>query len=255
MATGERAGQSELADLGQTPGPGPTTAVALPLENGDRLARSEFERRYEAMPRLKKAELIDGVVYVPSPVRSEQHGEPDSDVETWIGVYRAATPGTRSASNSTVRLDFDTEVQPDVLLRLQLGGRSRIDADGYVEGAPELVAEVAASSASYDLHDKLRVYRRNGVQEYLVWRVLDRELDWLVLREGTYQRLEPDRAGILRSEAFPGLWLAIPALLARDLAAVLATLQTGLASPEHAAFVERLSAAPSVSDLPPDPGS
>ena len=148
------------------------------------------------------------------------------------------------ASNTTVRLDLDTEVQPDVLLRLEQGGRSQIGADGYVEGAPELVVEVAASSASYDLHDKLRVYRRNGVQEYVVWRVVDRELDWFVLREGTYHRLESDQAGILRSVVFPGLWLAVPALLARDLAAVLAAVQVGLASPEHAVFLERLRATP-----------
>jgi Uma2 family endonuclease len=216
--------------------------VAPPLENGDRLTQQEFERRYDAMPRLKKAELIDGVVYVPSPVRYQQHGEPDSDLGAWLALYRAATPGTGSASNTTVRLDLDTEVQPDVLLRLEQSGSSQIGADGYVEGAPELVAEVAASSASYDLHDKLRAYRRNGVQEYFVWRVLDGELDWFVLRDGTYRRLEPDAAGILRSAVFPGLWLAAPALLGRDLAAVLATLQTGLASPEHAAFVERLRA-------------
>jgi Uma2 family endonuclease len=234
--------------------PEQATGVALPpLENGDRLTRPEFERRYEAMPRLKKAELIDGVAYVPSPVRFEQHARPSSDLETWLGVYRAATPGTLSAGNATVRLDLDTEVQPDVLLRLEQGGRSRIDADGYVEGAPELAVEIAASSASYDLHDKLRVYRRNGVQEYVVWRVLDRELDWFVLREGTYHRLEADSAGIIRSAAFPGLWLAVPALLARDLAAVLATLQAGLASPEHAAFVERLRPAPSAPDSPPRP--
>lgn len=136
-----------------------------------------------------------------------------------------------------MRLDL---VQPDVLLRLEQGGRSRIDAAGYVDGAPELVVEIAASSASYDLHDKLRVYRRNGVQEYVVWRVLDAELDWLVLRDGAYARLEPDEAGALQSALFPGLRLAVPALLAGDLAAVLATLQEGLASPEHATFVERL---------------
>jgi Uma2 family endonuclease len=245
MATRERTGETEMDRLEQGDRPEPATAVALPtLENGDRLTRPEFERRYEAMPHLKKAELIDGVVYVPSPVRYEQHGQPTFDLETWLGVYRAATPGTMGASNTTVRLDLDTEAQPDVLLRLEHGGRSRIDADGYVEGAPELVVEVAASSASYDLHDKLRVYRRNGIQEYLVWRVVDRDLDWFELHEGTYRRLEPDPAGTLRSAVFPGLWLAVPALLARDLAAVLSALQAGLASPEHAAFVARLNAGP-----------
>src|SRR5258707_5815839 len=83
-----------------------------PLENGDRLTRSEFERRYDAMPHLKKAELIEGVVFVGSPVRHDQHGKPDSDLNTWAGVYRAATPGTDGATNTTVRLDLANEVQP-----------------------------------------------------------------------------------------------------------------------------------------------
>jgi Uma2 family endonuclease len=242
MAAREHVGTSALEHGGR---PEPATAVARPpLENGDRLTRPEFERRYEAMPHVKKAELIDGVVYVPSPVRYEQHGQPEFGLGGWLALYCAATPGTMGASNTTVRLDLETEVQPDVLLRLERGGRSRIDSAGYVEGAPELVVEIAASSASYDLHDKLRAYRRNGVQEYVVWRVLDEELDWFVLDEGTYRRLEPDQAGIVRSAAFPGLWLTVPALLARDLAAVLATLQQGLASPEHAAFRARVGAAP-----------
>ena len=213
-----------------------------PLENGDRLTRAEFERRYEAMPNVKKAELVEGVVYVGSPVRFLQHGRPDSDMQTWLGTYRVATPGVESGGNSTLRLDLDNEPQPDVLLRRATGGSSTTDDDGYVQGAPEFVVEIAASSASYDLHDKLRAYRRNGVQEYLVWRVLDGELDWLVLRAGVYERLQPDDAGVIRSEVFPGLRLAVPALLAGDAATVLATLQAGLASPEHAAFVERLRA-------------
>jgi Uma2 family endonuclease len=242
MATHEATGalQSQEADRPGTRGPNGAEAPPPPLENGDRLTRVEFERRYEAMPRLKKAELVEGVVYVPSPVRYTQHGKPSSDIEIWLGTYRVSTPGVDSAGNTTVRLDFDNEVQPDVLLRLERGGRSEIGPDGYVEGAPELVVEVAASSVSYDLHDKLRAYRRNGVQEYVVWRVLDGALDWLILREGSYEHLEPDEAGVLRSEVFPGLWLVVPALLAGDLAAVLATLQQGLASPEHAAFVSRL---------------
>jgi len=215
----------------------------LPLQNGDRLTRAEFERRYEAMPHLKKAELIEGVVYVGSPVRHDQHGDPDSVLGTVIGMYRMTTPGTTSAGNTTVRLDLDNEPQPDILLRIAHGGNSEIGEDGYVEGAPELVVEIAASSASYDLHDKLRAYRRKGVQEYIVWRTLDRAVDWLTLEDTTYRRLEPDTAGIVRSTVFPGLWLDVPALLSGDLAKVLATLQAGLASPEHAAFVERLQAA------------
>ncbi|MGE0707428.1 MAG: Uma2 family endonuclease [Planctomycetota bacterium] len=122
------------------------------------------------------------------------------------------------------------------------GGQTR-DEDGYVAGAPELVAEVAASSVSYDLHDKLGAYRRNGVREYLVWRVLDRALDWFVLRDERYEPLAPVGDGTLRSAVFPGLWLDPRALLAGDLAAVLARLQAGLASPEHGAFRARLAAA------------
>ncbi|MDR5639075.1 Uma2 family endonuclease, partial [Thermosynechococcus sp. PP42] len=140
-----------------------------PLESGDRLTRDEFERRYAAMPQLKKAELIEGIVYVASPLRYRSHGQPHLFLITWLGTYCAATPGVEAADAPTIRLDADNEPQPDAILRLSHGGRSRITADDYIEGAPELVVEIAASSAAYDLHDKLRVYRRNGVQEYLVW--------------------------------------------------------------------------------------
>jgi Uma2 family endonuclease len=255
MATQQAASDVQPPDLeriGAQPSSGVATTLP-PLENGDRLSRPEFERRYEAMPHLKKAELIEGVVYVGSPVRYTQHGQPNFVIDLWLGTYCVATPGTMGAGNSTVRLDLDNEPQPDVILRIEQAGRSSISPDGYVEGAPELVVEIAASSASYDLHDKLRAYRRNGVQEYLVWRVLDRELDWFILREGAYERLTRDDAGVLRSEVFPGLWLSAPALLAGDMAAVLATLQNGLASPEHAAFVAHLRETPAPSEPPPAP--
>jgi Uma2 family endonuclease len=216
-----------------------------PLENGDRLSRAEFERRYEAMPHLKKAELIEGVVYVPSPVRHRFHGEPHSYVMGWLVLYKAHTPGVQVSDNSTVRLDLDNEPQPDALLLIapERGGQTHLSEDGYIEGAPELVMEVASSSASYDLHAKLHVYRRNGVQEYVVWRVLDEEVDWFVLREGQYERLQPDSDGLFRSEVFGGLWLDPAALVREDLATVLTTVQQGLASSEHAAFVARLHAA------------
>jgi len=228
--------------------PGLTQAsdVALaeipPLENGERLTRYEFERRYQARPDIKKAELIEGVVYMPSPVRFASHGEPHIWISTWLGIYCAATPGVRPADNATVRLDLDNEVQPDALLRLELeaGGHSRIGDDDYVEGAPELIVEIAASRTSYDLHDKLRVYRRNGVQEYLVWQVYDKRVDWFSLSEGEYVPLAPDTSGVVHSQVFPGLRLAVAVLLEGDLAKVLAELQKGLGTPEHAAFVERL---------------
>ena len=212
------------------------------LENGDRLTRAEFEHRYEAMPHLKKAELIEGVVYVPSSVRHRQHGSPHAHLISWLGQYAAHTPGVEVGDNSSVRLDLDNEPQPDALLFIDpaCGGQVRISADGMIEGAPELVAEVASSSVSYDLHAKLHVYRRNGVCEYIVWRVLEQEVDWFVLRAGQYERMPIDAQGLLRSEIFAGLWLDPAALVRGDLATALAVIQQGLASPEHVAFVTRL---------------
>jgi Uma2 family endonuclease len=206
-----------------------------PLRSGDHLTRDEFERRYQAMPEVNKAELVEGVVYMPSPVSAEDHGEPHFDFITWLGVYRAHTPCVRGGDNSTLRLDLDNEPQPDGYLRLlpECGGQARL-VDGYVTGAPELIVEIAASSASYDLHEKLNAYRRNGVREYVVWRVWDAAVDWFVLRGG---RFEPLADGTYRSEVLPGLWLDPAAVVRGDLAEVLRVLQQGLASSEHAAFV------------------
>jgi len=158
-------------------------------------------------------------------------------------VYRASTPGVYTADNATVRLDLDNEVQPDSLLRLDesVGGNSRISEDDYVEGAPELIVEIAGSSVSYDVHDKLQVYRRNGVREYLVWLVQDKELRWYVWEEGTYRQQEPDESGILKSPFFPGLWLDVSALLEGQMQEVLAVLNSGMNSGQHQEFVEELS--------------
>jgi Uma2 family endonuclease len=225
----------------------PASQRIPPLENGDRLTREEFERRYAAMPHLKKAELIEGVVYVPPPVSLEQHGGQHAQIMTWLGVYRAGTPGVQAGDNSTVRLEGDNEPQPDALLRIAPTHRGQSDTveGGYVEGPPELVVEVAASSASYDLHDKLDSYRRHGVREYVVWRVLDNEVDWFVLRRGRFKRMPLTAPGVYRSEVFPGLWLDPAALVRGDLATVLQVLQQGLASAEHGDFVKRLRRAAS----------
>jgi Uma2 family endonuclease len=214
-----------------------------PLENGDRLTRAEFERRYDAMPGLKKAELIEGVVYLGPPVRFRAHSQPHGFVITWLGLYSAATPGVELASEATLRLDLDNDYQPDALLLVEpaAGGRTRVSEDDYVEGPPELVVEVAASSVSIDLHAKLTVYRRTGVPEYVVWRVLERRVDWFELREGAYVPLPADERGVVHSRVFPGLRLAVPALIARDLAAVLAEQQAGLQSPEHQQFAAALA--------------
>ncbi|KJH72479.1 Uma2 family endonuclease [Aliterella atlantica] len=216
------------------------TTQILPLENGDRLSQVEFERRYTAMPKVKKAELIEGVVYMASPVRHKSHGKPHAVIMTWLSAYWMATPGVDFSDNATVRLDPDNEPQPDALLRIESGGQSFVSDDDYIEGAPELIVEIAASSASYDLYDKKRVYRRNGVQEYIVWQTFENKLDWFILQAGEYVLLQPDN-NVVRSLVFPGLWLDIAALLAGDIAKAIAVLQLGLASPEHAQFIELLS--------------
>ncbi|HKI17429.1 MAG TPA: Uma2 family endonuclease, partial [Isosphaeraceae bacterium] len=143
--------------------------IIPPLENGDRLTRDEFERRYEAMPHLKKAELIEGEVYVGSPVHFRRHGKPHVQISCWLGVYMAGTPGVEAGDNGSVRLDLDNEPQPDAFLLIEpeRDGQARISEDDVVEGAPELVVEVASSSVSYDMGKKLKVYRRNGVREYV----------------------------------------------------------------------------------------
>jgi Uma2 family endonuclease len=195
------------------------------------------------MPEIKKAELIEGVVYMGSPVRTEQHGEPDSNLGGWLFLYKCQTPGTLSPRNATVRMDLDNEPQPDnfLMIRPNYGGQASLDDKGYIEGAPELVAEIAASTESIDLHTKLRVYRRNGVKEYIVWRVWDRAIDWFILRGGEYVPLVAGGDGILRSETFPGLWLNASAMVEGKLDVVLATLQEGLASREHKEFVTQLA--------------
>jgi Uma2 family endonuclease len=217
----------------------PLTKPMPLLKDGDRLTRDEFERRYEAMPESIKAELIDGVVYMASPVNLDDHGEPHIIFDGWLAFYRVFTPGVRAGDNSSVRLDMKSEPQPDGLMFIEHSGQARV-VDGYVTGAPDLASEVSASSVEYDLGTKLEAYRRNGVREYVVWRVLDEDLDWFVLRDEQYERLTLDTAGILRSEVFPGLWLDKAALLNGDLRRVFEVLQQGINSPEHADFVVKL---------------
>ncbi|MGL5063752.1 MAG: Uma2 family endonuclease [Microcoleus sp.] len=213
----------------------------LPLENGDRLSRDEFHDRYLAMPHVKKAQLIEGVVYMPSPVRHRRHGKPHAAIIAWLSDYWLATPGVDLGIETSVFLDGDNEPQPDALLRIENGGNSQITEDDYVQGAPELIVEIAASTASYDLHDKKKAYRRNGVQEYIVWQINKNRLHWFRLEKGKYVSIKPDDNGVIRSVIFPGLRLAVPALLSGNLAQVMAVLQEGINSDEHHEFVESLS--------------
>ncbi|MBO0351984.1 Uma2 family endonuclease [Phormidium pseudopriestleyi FRX01] len=214
-----------------------------PLESGDRLTRFEFERRYDAALDIKNAELVEGVVFVASPVRANRHGNPHAIMMAWLGTYWMATPGVGFYDNATVRLDEENEPQPDALLRIEpaVGGNSWITEDDYIGGAPELIVEIAASSASYDLNDKLNAYQRNGVQEYIVWQIYENKLDWFILQEGRYVSLESDEQGILRSQVFPGLWLSVEALRQKEGATLNAILQQGLQTAEHQEFVQGLA--------------
>lgn len=220
-------------------------ATRLPkLYPGDRLTAGEFRERYAAMPSGTRAELIDGEVFMPSPVTWEFHGGPHVDAAWWLGHYKVFTPGIDAGDNATVRLDEHNEPQPDLslLIRPERGGQIEIDADGYVVGAPELVVEVAASSVGIARNRKFDMYRRFGVREYVILRTEDGELDWFIRRGRRFVPLAPDKAdGLLKSQTFPGLWLDAPALLRRDLMSVLTALTRGVQSPEHAKFVKSLA--------------
>lgn len=214
----------------------------LPLATGERLTRREFERRYAAHPDIKKAELVEGVTQVREPVRAYAHGRPHSAMSGILVAYAAYTPGVSAVVDATVRLDKSNELQPDAALFVEsgAGGQSHVDEDGYITGAPELVVEIAASSAARDLQRKFHAYWRNGVREYVVWRTLDKRVDWFALTDGQYEAVAPDGKGLIHSNVFPGLRLDVGALLANHVAGALEVLHAGIGSPRHEAFVARL---------------
>jgi Uma2 family endonuclease len=232
--------------------PAPPAVVSVlhlpPLEAGDHLDQATFHARYEAMPLDFRAELIGGVVFVPSPLRLE-HGELHALIMGWLTNYWDATPGTSVRANSTAILGDDSEPQPDATLVIEpeRGGQSSISEDGYATGPPELIVEVASSSESIDLHAKRRVYEQAGVLEYVVVVLRQRMVRWFVLQDGTYREIEADAQGLFKSTVFPGLWLDAPALLRRDVRQVMTTLQRGIETPEHTAFVQQLQARRSAS--------
>lgn len=214
------------------------------LRHGERLSRDEFQRRYEAMSDVK-AELLDGVVYIVSSPVSEYHGNPHADLVTWMGFYRAYTPGIVNGDNTTLRLPVDADAQPDGYLRIaeSHGGRTCLDESGYVIGAPDLIGEVAYSSLAYDKSVKRPIYQREKVREFILWRVEERIIDWYALHGESYDELSVDPSGIIRSEIFPGLWLDVTAMVRGDLAKVLEVLQQGIATEAHAEFVRKLQTA------------
>lgn len=219
----------------------PKSTMLPALVEGQRLDRATFHKRYQAMPPGTRAELIGGVVHMPSPV-SVDHAERDSDASDWLGHYRLATPGIRKATNATTQFGNYGEPQPDQILLIpeQLGGKSRI-VDGFIVGAPELVVEVGKSSRPIDLGPKKLDYQRAGVAEYIFVGVEPSEIVWFILRDNQYIELAPGADGILRSEVFPGLWLDPSALLQQNMDRVIEVLDQGIASPEHAEFVASLT--------------
>lgn len=221
---------------------------ALPvLEAGDHLDRPTFHQRYEAMPRHFRAELIQGIVIVPSPL-SLDHADFHTIVTTWLGNYRAATPGTRGLDNATMFLSEESETQPDAALVIDAdrGGQTRRSGK-YLAGAPELIVEVTSSSEAYDLHEKFQVYEAAGVREYVVLVLRDMRVEWFVSRDGRFERMGTGDDGILRSTVFPGLWLDAAALVAQDIPTLLKVLAHGLSRPEHAEFVRVLRSQKTVS--------
>jgi Uma2 family endonuclease len=219
----------------------PATTTDPPLADGQRLSQAEFMRRYELTPPGFTAELIGGIAHVPSPL-SRPHGRGSFGITTWLGVYCAYTPGTEGLDNATTLMDELGVPQPDSQLRIlpECGGQGREEGE-YVAGAPELVAETARSSRKIDLGGKRDDYERAGVKEYIVVALDSNEVHWHVRRDDQLVRITPDADGIYRSQVFPGLWLDPAALLRKDLAGVIAVLERGLATPEHADFVARLA--------------
>ena len=220
--------------------------AAVPLlHNGDRLTQPEFHRRYEAHPGREKFELIGGIVYMASPLR-KPHSDYDDEFGFELGLYRRATPGVEVLHNASVILGLTSEPQPDLGMRIvpEFGGQSRDtpdQPDQYIEGAPELLAEIAHSTFAMDMHQKKRDYQRAGVREYVVVCIEEQQLYWFNFKTG--RLLRPDTRGIYRSLVFPGVWIDGPAVLARKSARIARIVRQGLKSPEHAAFVKRLQSA------------
>lgn len=213
-----------------------------PLENGDHLDQKTFHERYEAMPPGVRAELIGGVVFMSSP-QKKPHGRVQIKLVRWLGEYEDATPGTEGNLNLTSILGPESEPQPDACLLIlpECGGQSWFDEDEYLNGAPELLAEVSYATESIDLNRKKADYEKAGAREYLVVALRLKKVFWFVRRRGKFRELPPGEDKILRSEVFPGLWLDPEALLRQDSKRLLAVLRKGLASPEHAAFVAKLA--------------
>ena len=192
-----------------------------PLSNGDHLSLGEFERLWDLHPEIKKAELINGVVFLEmsvSPIHSFAH----SVVMGWLVSYWVSRMKfIELHDNVTLTLLSTHDLQPDALLRF-INGTSHNAGGAGIEGPPELVVEVSASSASRDLGSKRRIYQEAGVAEYVVWQLYENRVDWFVLESGRYISVQADSSGVIESRVFPGLRLPVEAMLRGDLAALMA---------------------------------
>ena len=218
-----------------------STTQTIPfLQSGMRLSSEEFLQRWDMLPNVKFAELINGVVHMPSPLGFD-HGDHDSLLIWWIAEYALSTPGLRGSNNITCKFDKNNIPQPDMSLRIlpEYGGQTGVDGR-FITGAPELIIEVAVTSLNLDMGEKLKLYQIAGVKEYIVAEVESQELHWHRLHKKKYQRIEPGEDGILRSIEFPGLWLDVTAFYQYNQARFREVLQVGLQSPEHVEFVELL---------------
>jgi Uma2 family endonuclease len=213
-----------------------------PLENGDHLDQPTFHARYEAMPEGCRAELIGGIVHMPSPQKL-LHSKAQRLAVRWLEEYTDTTPGTEVLFNNTQILGPDSEPEPDACLFIapEYGGQVYADKDDYLNGPPDLIVEVSSSTESIDLHRKKRDYEKGGVREYVVLALRMQQVFWFARRRGKYREVPLPADGIFRSRVFPGLWLDAEALLRNQRPRVLAVLREGLATPEHAAFVAKLA--------------
>ena len=210
------------------------------LTTGMKLTLEEFLSRWEAIPELKKAELINGVVYVPSPVGID-HWTKDTKLIGWLDRYAEETPGCEAGNNGTWVM-LGQAPQPDSFLCiLESHGGAWQDKAGLSEGAPELAVEICVSSTGMEFGPKLALYQRAGVLEYITIESAAKRVVWRMLVDGRYEAIEPDADGVLKSRCFPGLWLDTGAYLSGDRKRISQTLRAGLATPEHDQFVKELA--------------
>jgi Putative restriction endonuclease len=233
--------QARVASMGRATEMTGTAAPALLVE-GQKLDQSTFHDRYEAMSPGTRAELINGVVYMPGPVGPE-HGRALVPTLVWLSYYQENTPGVEVLDNTSTALYPKGEPQPDAQLRIlpEYGGRTQTKRR-LIRGVPEMVVEVSHASRFTDLGPKFDEYERVGVLEYTVLALEPNEILWFELRQGRLVELPPSSDGLFRSGVFPGLWLDPAALMAGDTRRLREVVDAGLATPEHAAFVARLAA-------------